>query len=250
MALPVRGNLSVGRRISAPGVVVSGVQRRLLWPALTTALMLSVALSFGFWQIQRLAWKTDLLAAIDRGEATAPLPLTADPIPFRRYVATGQFAQNQARYSAEVRQGVSGPVMGEHLVGVLVRPGEPPLVVDRGWAADGVAPAVPTGTASVEGYIRLPEHTPWMGASDDPAHKRFYALNPAAIGAALGYPSVAPFTLIAMGPPGSIPDPVQALPRPPNDHLSYAVTWFSLAAALIVVFIVYARQAIRQEPSQ
>jgi surfeit locus 1 family protein len=89
-----------------------------------------------------------------------------------------------------------------------------------------------------------------MGAADDPVHRRFYALDPAKIGASLGYSTVAPFTLVAIGPAGSVPDPIQAMPRPPNDHLSYAITWFSLSAALVVVFVVYVRQMIRQERSE
>jgi surfeit locus 1 family protein len=208
--------------------------------------MLSLTLGLGVWQVQRLAWKSDLLANIDRGEAAAPVPLTAQPIPFHRYRVTGQFAKEQAWYGAEVRQGPSGPVLGEHVIGILLRPDEPPLVVDRGWAADGPAPRPPADPVTIEGYIRLPEHTMWMGAADDPLQRRFYALDPATIAASLGYAAAAPFTLVAMGPSGAIPDPVQALPRPPNDHLSYAVTWFSLSAALVVVFLVYARQAIRQ----
>lgn len=61
-------------------------------------------------------------------------------------------------------------------------------------------------------------------------------------------PDAAPFTLIAMGAPqpGSLPDPARTLPRPPNNHLSYAFTWFGLAASLVAVFSVYARKVIRR----
>ena len=71
-------------------------------------------------------------------------------------------------------------------------------------------------------------------------------LDPAAIGAALGLASVAPFTLVALGPAPTPPRARRsALPRPPNDHLSYALTWFGLAACLLVVFVVYVRKALR-----
>jgi surfeit locus 1 family protein len=84
-----------------------------------------------------------------------------------------------------------------------------------------------------------------FSASDDIKGRRFYTLDPARIGAALGVGPVAPFVLVALGPPGS-PDPARALPRPPNDHLSYALTWFGLAAGLVGVFIAYARKALRK----
>ena len=42
--------------------------RLLLWPALTTLAALCVLLGLGVWQVPRLAWKTELLAAIDQVE--------------------------------------------------------------------------------------------------------------------------------------------------------------------------------------
>jgi surfeit locus 1 family protein len=210
--------------------------------------MLGLTLGLGVWQLQRLVWKTTLLASIDAGEAAAPVNLPSSPTPFRRYFLTGRFAPGQAWYGAEVRQTSTGAVMGAHVMSVVIRPDLPAVVVDRGWAPDGADLPPEPALATLEGYIRAPEHVPWMGAKDDPAQRRFYALDPAAIGKSLGFASVAPYTFVVMGKANGSPEPVQALPRPPNDHLSYAITWFSLAAALVVVFIVYARQTFRREP--
>ena len=62
-------------------------------------------------------------------------------------------------------------------------------------------------------------------------------------------PAVAPFTLMALGdaPPEHWPEPAQHLPRPPNNHLSYAITWYGLAAALVAVFVALARGRLRKE---
>lgn len=86
-----------------------------------------------------------------------------------------------------------------------------------------------------------------FAATDDTELRRFYTLDPAAIGAALSLGRVAPFTLVALGPtpPEGYPDPAKRLPRPPNDHLSYAITWYSLAGTLLVVFFVYSRKVLR-----
>jgi surfeit locus 1 family protein len=35
------------------------------------------------------------------------------------------------------------------------------------------------------------------------------------------------------------------LPRPPNNHLSYVITWYGLAAALAVIFAAWVRKALR-----
>ena len=144
------------------------------------------------------------------------------------------------------RVNADGAIIGSQVVGVLDRPDGPPVVVNLGWAPDGWTDQLPTGTVTIEGYVRPPEHTPWLGTADDPARRRFFALDPLGIGAALGALHVEPFTLVALGPARGTPEPVQALPRPPNDHLSYAVTWFSLAAALVVVFALFVRQTFRE----
>jgi len=43
--------------------------------------------------------------------------------------------------------------------------------------------------------------------------------------------------------PTELPIPEQHLPRPPNNHLAYAITWYGLAGALLVIFITWARKA-------
>ena len=229
----------------------SRLWRRLLWPSLTTAVMLALAVGLGVWQVQRLAWKTALLAEIDRGEAAPAIPLPPDPRPFTKVRVSGTLRQDLAAlYGVEVRATMTGQVIGAFLLNPLERPGADPIIVDRGWVpTDAPRDTVPV-QATVEGYVRAPEHPVFLGAADDPAARRFYALDPAAVGASLGLPRVAPFTLVALGrePPGIFPDPAEALPRPPNNHLVYAVTWFGLAVTLIVMFGIFVRRTIKAPP--
>ena len=87
----------------------------------------------------------------------------------------------------------------------------------------------------------------WFSPTDDDAARLFYTLDPAAIGAAVGVPHPEPYTLVAMGPAvtGAYPAPAQHLPRPPNNHLSYVITWYGLAVALLIIFGVWVRKALR-----
>jgi len=222
--------------------------RRLLWPGLTTAAMLALAIGLGVWQVQRLAWKTALLAEIDQGESSPAVPLPADPRPFTKVRVDGLLRQDlSALYGIEVRTTQAGPVLGAFLLNPLERPGAEPVIVDRGWVpADAPRDTTPM-PATIEGYVRAPEHPVRFGAADDPAARRFYALDPAAVGASLGLGQVAPFTVVALGEAarGVYPAPAQALPRPPNNHFIYALTWFGLAGALLAVFGVYARRLLR-----
>ncbi|GAC1342877.1 MAG: SURF1 family protein [Acetobacteraceae bacterium] len=209
--------------------------------------MLAVTVGLGVWQLQRLQWKTALLAELDRAEAAPPVPLSGAPSPFAKVEVTGHMRDDLAAYyGAEVRVLPTGPAMGAQLLTPLERPGADPVLIVRGWLPQGQAVPASPDPATIVGYMRPPEHPVRFGAKDDPAAKRFFDLDPEAIGAALGLARVAPFTLVALGPPAAVPVPAQALPRPPNDHLVYALTWFGLAASLLGVFAAYVRKALRR----
>lgn len=228
------------------GVLALRLRNSLLWPALITAGMVSLTLFLGVWQVERLAWKTELLASIDRGEASPPVELTDTAAPFSRVKVRGHLLPLAALYGAEVRATDTGAAMGGQLVQPLTRVGAPAVMLDLGWVPEGTAPLDATDLQIV-GYVRPPEHPIRFGAKDDPATHRFYALDPAAIGRSLGLDTVAPFTIVALGPdrPGVFPAPALSLPRPVNNHLSYAVTWFGMAIAGLVIFTVYARKSLR-----
>jgi surfeit locus 1 family protein len=224
----------------------AGPKGRLIVPGVITLLMLAVLIGLGVWQLERRAWKLSVLAQIDQAESGPAIPMPADPPPFAKVRVTGTLRPDlQARYGSDVRELPSGSAIGAYLIEPLERPGQEPLLVDLGWVPTGQTVA-PSGTV-VEGYIRAPSRPGLFSAKDDPAGRRFFTLDPAPIAASLGLARVAPFTLVAMGPvtPGVFPQPAETLPRPPNDHLNYALTWFGLALALVVVFAVYARKVLR-----
>ena len=223
--------------------------RRLLVPGISTLAMLAVLLFLGTWQVNRLAWKQAVLAAIAAAEMRPPVPLAAAPPMLARVLAEGHFAPLSALYGAEVRSVAGVPTGGARLLGVLLRDGAAPVLVDRGWVPVPV-PAVLTGPAAIDGYIRPPDQPGAFTPADDLAGRRFYTLAPAAIGRALGFPELAPFVLVAMGPspPAGYPEPARTMPRPTNNHLTYALTWYGLAMVLLVIFVVYVRASIQKVP--
>jgi surfeit locus 1 family protein len=223
-----------------------------------TAVMLVTLLGLGTWQVNRMVWKADILAAIALAERAPPVPLGATPPRFARVRAEGVFHPVTALYGAEVRTVATLPTGGARLLAVLQRDGAAPVLVDRGWVPVGhpasPPPAMPAEPASVEGYVRPPDSAGPFAATDDLANRRFFTLDPATIGPALGIPNLAPFILVALGPAGSPtmgnptmgnPDPARTLPRPANNHLAYAITWYGLAAGLLVIFALYARKVLR-----
>ena len=64
---------------------------------------------------------------------------------------------------------------------------------------------------------------------------------------AKGWGSVAPLAveLEAPAPPGGLPKPGKLQAKLPNNHLNYAITWYGLAGALLLVFGFWMKQRLR-----
>lgn len=223
--------------------------RRLLWPGVMAAVMLAMLLGLGTWQVYRLQWKLGILAQIARAEAAPPIPLPATPDPFVKVRLTGRLRYDlAASYGADVRDTPAGTVLGTQLIVPLQKQEGDPILVDLGWVPDKWprSTAATPGDVTVVGYVYPGDKPGLFSATDNLVTRQFYTLDPVAIGAALGLPHVAPFVLVAMGPPPPehYPEPAEHLPRPPNNHLSYAITWYGLAIALVVIFVIWARKVL------
>ena len=215
--------------------------RTLLVPATVSAIMFAILISLGVWQLHRREWKAAILADIDRAEAAPPAPLGPNPLPFTKVSVSGTLRTDVfALYGIDIHF----DKQGARLIQVLERPGQDALLVDRGWVPEGMT-QFPPHPQPFAGYIRLPDTPGPFTPGDDIPARHFYTLDPAKIGAALGLPHVAPYTLVELGTGDGIPQAASALPRPPNDHLNYALTWFGLALSLVVVFLVSARKVLR-----
>ena len=215
--------------------------RRLLIAVLVALPVLAALLWLGTWQVGRLHWKTDLLARIAAAEAGPALLLGPAPEPWTKVAATGRFD-----HAREVRLGLEarGPVFGARLLTPLIREGAPPLLVDRGWIPTDRPAAIarPEGEVRVEGFVRPGDKPNLFSARDDAANRHVFTFDPEAVGALVGLPGLAPYGLVALGPGGTLPEPARNLPRPSNNHLGYAITWYGLALSLLGVFAVRARR--------
>jgi surfeit locus 1 family protein len=222
-----------------------------LIPTVSALAMLTVLIALGTWQIYRLHWKQGILAQIATAEGGPPVPLGPNPAPYAKVSATGRFRFDlAAQYGSEVRDTRSGPTIGTYQIVPLERPGVPVILVNRGWIPQKRETPLddPSGEVTVIGYVRPGDTSGWFSAADDPAGRQFFTLDPHVIATAIGESDVLPFVLVALGPAAAnaYPMPADHLPRPPNNHLSYVITWYGLALSLIVVFVVWMRKALRQ----
>lgn len=206
--------------------------------ALTLLIVAAIAglLALGIWQVQRLRWKEDLIARVDRRLHAAPLPAPrsarADDA-YTRITAHGIFRND--RETLVQASSVLGP--GFWVITPLATDRGYTVLVNRGFVPaerrDRAKHSAPSGPVTVTGLLRVTEPGGGFLRSNDPAADRWYSRDVAAIAAKRSVAPAAPYFVDADADAGS-PWPRGGLTvvNFPNNHLVYAVTWFALAALL------------------
>ena len=102
------------------------------------------------------------------------------------------------------------------------------ILLDRGFVVSSAKDAVrELGPAEVTGNLHWPDDSDAYTPKPDTATNTWYARDVAAMAQAL---DTEPVLLVAATPTGAAVRPLPVGTRNiPNDHLQYAITWFSLA---------------------
>jgi surfeit locus 1 family protein len=236
--------------------------RALAAPAAATAVGVAILCGLGFWQLQRLAWKEGLIAAVE-ARASAPPVDIPPPAEWSRLVpadyeyrhvsvmGTYDYADQALVFRAlsDPRGAYGGP--GYLVVTPLKLASGESVLVNRGFVPEARKQAAalgPTTRTLVTGLMRSSEPRTWFTPSDDPARGAWFTRDVEAIAAAMKLGPHAPFSIDAdAGPP--LPEGGETILSFPNNHLSYAFTWFGMAVALLGVFFAYAYSQVRAPPA-
>ncbi|AGA34658.1 Cytochrome oxidase biogenesis protein Surf1, facilitates heme A insertion [Thioalkalivibrio nitratireducens DSM 14787] len=232
--------------------------RFLRWvPWVAGVALLALFLALGHWQLQRADEKRALLAAFEAaaGERYQPLDLSADPLEtlrFQAVVVSGHYLREQQfLLDNQVREGR----IGYRVITPLVHSGSGRAVlIERGWIPRsperGMLPDVSEGLSadpvSIRGHVYVPFGEGYrLGAMDDAATwpRVIQYLDFEAMGERLQR-DVVPLTvrLDPDQPSGYLRDWRPVLPMGPERHLAYAVQWFGLALALVIIALVLTRR--------
>jgi surfeit locus 1 family protein len=240
--------------------------RSLIAPGFATLVALAILLSLGTWQLQRRAWKADLIARVEsraHGEPGAIVPPSEWPRwqpgedEFRRVRVNGTFLHEHETPVHGLAPGQRGaPVQGFYLMTPLRLADGPVVMVNRGFVPTDLRDLAarpesrPTGEVTVTGLVRAPETRTWFTPDDAPAQNRWFTRDPQAIAAARGFATVAPFYVEADATPnpGGWPRGGQTRLDLPNNHLQYALTWYGIAMTLVGVFAAFAWRRLRPHP--
>lgn len=204
---------------------------RLIFPLLLGFVGAGVLVGLGVWQLQRLETKNGVIAQIEAKLGTAPVALAADPSPetdkYQPIKVKGRLLGPEALVLTSLKE--AGP--GYRVIAALeVADSTRKIMVDLGFVTEADRLFLrPTEQFTVTGALNWPEETDSYTPEPELLQHIWFARDVDRMANVLG---TEPVLVVAAKVDPAIPL-VTPLPVDiasiPNDHLNYAITWFSLA---------------------
>ena len=237
--------------------------------ALTLVVLAAVAclLSLGTWQVRRLSEKEALILHVRARLQDAPVDLpppliwpTMDPVAsdYQPVRLTGHFdPAHEFRVFATLAEprGREGGV-GWWVFQPFIETDGTTVIVNRGFIPDRLRDpstrpgTVPAGDITLTGLLRRPEGSNLFTPANDIGRNQWFTRDPIAMARQIGVATdrILPFYIDAAAsetPPGGFPQAGETVIEFPNNHLGYAITWYGLAAAAVVIYAVLVRRRLR-----
>lgn len=220
-------------------------------------LLFGSLIALGTWQVQRRVWKHALIervnARIHAPPVAAPGPaawpgIMAEKDRYRRVTVTGRFQPEDTLVQAATALGsgywVMAPLRTDRGFTVLVNRG---FVSSERRGDYGQVP----GILTITGLLRTTEPKGGFLRHNDPAANRWYSRDVAAIAAARGLGTIAPYFIDAerkaddRKPVSDAPVAGLTVVAFTDNHLVYALTWYGLAVMLLVVGLLFGKEEWR-----
>ena len=224
-----------------------------------SAALLAVLIGLGVWQVQRLAWKEGLIDQAEAAAAMSPVPagevLNQPGGEFRRAILdcpgldAAPYIELQSIHDGDAGVRLISPCRPQGV--------EATFLIDRGFVADEISARPPvdptaTGPIRITAVMREAPAPNWM--SPPPQNGRFFARDPEAMAEALNIDGAVDARVL-FAETSTNPEWAALRPAVPpaafsNNHLGYAITWFGLAAALMVFYGLMLKRRLRPPPTQ
>jgi surfeit locus 1 family protein len=234
------------------------VRRSLLWPSVWAAVGFVVLMGLGTWQVQRLHWKEGLIAA--RRAAFALPPIAPPPtlaaarsLEYHPVRALGRFLNDREMPVAAIAD--DGTAGFDIVTPFLLNDGKV-LLIERGFVPSALEPPARRaageiqGPTQVSGPLRLDHGRPSpFTPNNHPTLNEWYYIDVHAMAAhAVPHTQVLPYYIDADATPnpGGWPKGGQTTIDLPNHHLSYAITWYALAAGLLQMYAIFVHRWLKE----
>jgi surfeit locus 1 family protein len=219
-------------------------------------LAFGTTVALGTWQVNRLAWKEGLIAALAEAnskDALTALPTTEaelEPLQFRKVSLKGT-------WRGDIEFHLAPRYWHDQFGYAIITPFKltdgRTLLVNRGWVpakkkdASTRPETTVKGHVTINGLVRVGAERGPMNPANDPTKNIWFGRDVAEMAAAANLSNVVPAMVDAVGTQDAkhLPVPSDGTIRLRNDHLSYIITWYGIALGILVIFVLYHRKKTR-----
>jgi surfeit locus 1 family protein len=229
---------------------------------LFTALLLPLLLALGSWQLDREVEKIELQALHERRTASAPVSVEEldwqrGDIAYQPVTLTGQF--DNERYLLLDNRIQGGRVGYEVLMPFTTSSGQT-LIVNRGWIAQGATrEQLPTvmpveNSVTISGSVYVPVSETFVLSEAQEAQivdwpRVVQKIDVTAWSELLQMPLLPHTVRISQDSPGALTAHWPTVNMEPEKHRGYAVQWFSMAAALLLMYVYFGTRKTTHLPN-
>lgn len=223
------------------------MMKRIIAPLLIGLIGAAILITLGTWQVQRLAWKSAILEDIDHliaGEAQ-PLPTMISPTEQRYMPVSLDGAVEEGALYVLVSVKRRGP--GWRVISPFTTADGRRVLLDRGFIpTEEKSDPRYTGPARITGNLHWTDDRNSSTPENDVANNTWFARDITQMSEQLKTEPILIITRDMTPPdPGLLLLPVDSS-GVTNDHLQYAITWFSLAGIWLLMTGVWIRRLLQQ----
>ena len=196
----------------------------------------------GTWQLYRLQWKQDLISQIDRGLKSAPIRYSKDiDKDYQRVILNGEYNfKNQIYLYSLNHKGKPGfdvitpfkTIEGDN------------VLINRGWInkeAKNTPKINLVNSSNVQGLLRKIVNKNMFKPENDIKQNIWFSININQIQEMTGE-KFNNFVVFLKDQTVKQPVPKKITIELPNNHLKYAITWYSISISILFYFLYFRRQ--------
>ncbi|SET67052.1 SURF1 family protein [Paracoccus homiensis] len=204
--------------------------RRYLFPLILGVVGCAILISLGSWQLRRMAWKEGLLAQIQAQIDAAPVPLPDTFDPAMKYMPV-EVSGTTTGDEIHVLSGTKDQGGGYQIVSRFITDDGRDILLDRGFVPqEGRRLERGPTRLEVRGNLHWPDEKGSATPEPNLDENIWFARDVPAMAQLLDtMPVLVVASHVTGDAQGVQPIPV-AIEGIPNNHLSYAVQWFMIAA--------------------
>lgn len=223
--------------------------KKLFTSLIYSSVAIIILLSLGTWQLERLRWKTEILNTMRTSLSLPPLEISDEIIKniknhsYRQIQLSGHYLYDNY---ITIYSKVLDKKVGKHLV-IPFKTQYGTILVNRGFIPKDFKILDSTNSESIKinGIVKFQQNINYFTPNNSISKNEWYYININEISEYISIPLLDFFIIEENNIEEKYPVGSQYNINIPNDHLQYAITWFSLALALSIFMNIFWRKNVK-----